>query len=250
MSTIFVNVQGFSSIGKEIVFLAKEKSKEKVVTDLMQRYANVINENIKGKTLKEKKLWYRKLEYKYQHSYNGTTQEQRLFLKRMVDKFLQELQHSRSYDLIDYDSKYDYGNTNDEVELYLYVPSLKITDRSDHWKYITETEEEKEAKDRINKLLIKLKKEDPKGWCLINSVDTTTIVGNEFEEDRAFVCGFSSDKKFNARIDYYAMSIIDDNKLYEQIKKAVQVIVDKSRGHYIKEKAKQLYKETFGMTWK
>ena len=60
MSTIFVNVQGFSSIGKEIVFLAKEKSKEKVVTDLMQRYANVINENIKGKTLKEKKLWYRK----------------------------------------------------------------------------------------------------------------------------------------------------------------------------------------------
>ena len=47
MSTIFVNVQGLSSIGKEVVFLAKEKSKEKVVTDLMQRYANVVNENIK-----------------------------------------------------------------------------------------------------------------------------------------------------------------------------------------------------------
>ena len=248
MSTIFVNVRGFGSLEKETVFLAKEKSKDKVIADIMQRYANVINENIKkGKTLKEKKLWFRQLVYKYEKSYNGVTKEEQLFIAGMVDRFLQEFQHSRSYDLIAYDNKYYY---KDDIDLDIYVPSLKITDRSDKWKDITEDDEIKEAKERINKQLIKIKKEMPKGWCLINSVDSTIIVGNEFNERRAFDCYFDSSKKFNVRIDYYAMTMIDDNQLYEQIKQGIQVIVDKSRGHYIKDKAKELYKQTFGMTWK
>ena len=247
MSAIFVSVHGFGNLNREIVFLAKEGNKSKVIADIMQRYANVINENIKGgKTLREKKLWYRKLVDKYQNSYNPDVKES-AFLRKMVNAFLQEFQHSRSYDLIDYDSKYDY---KDDIDIDIMVSSLKIMDRSEGYKEITENDEIKDVKERVNKKLEKLKKVDPKGWCLINSVDNTYIVGNEFKEDKGFNCYLTSDKKFMVRIDYYAITMIEENKLYGMIQKAVSMIVDKSRGHYIKEKAKQLYKETFGMTWK